>query len=115
MSELKRLYLAFGYSVDGIKRAWQDEAAFRLEILLSIVIIPLSLYLGDTGIERALLLGSWLIVLMVELINSGLEAITNYATKNEWHDLAKKTKDVGSAAVLVAAVITAATWALVLL
>lgn len=115
MSELKRLICAFGFSRDGIIRAFRDEAAFRLEIFCSLLLIPAALYLGRDGIERALLLGSWLLVPMVELLNSALEAITDYATKLERHDLAKKTKDAGSAAVLFAAIIFATTWACVIL
>ena len=110
MSEIKRLICAFSYSLDGLKRAYQDEAAFRLEARLSIILIPLGLILGDTTLERALLVASWLLVPMTELLNSGLEAITDYATDKERHDLAKKAKDAGSASVLIAAVICGIIW-----
>lgn len=113
-TELIRLYKAYGYSRDGLIAAFRQDAPFTLEVLLSALIVPLALYLGDTGVERALLVGSWLIVLSLELLNCGLEAITDYATKAERHDLAKKTKDVGSAAVLVAIVNFLLVWALVL-
>jgi len=115
MSELKRLVCAFGFSIDGIKFAWRDEAAFRLEVVLSLLIIPVGFYLGHNGIERALLLGSWLLVPTIELVNTALEAITNYATKMERHELAKKTKDAGSAAVLLACILFLTIWACVLI
>lgn len=115
MSELNRLIAAFGHSCNGIKRAYKDEAAFRLEMHASIAIIPLTFYLAHNRIELALLLASWLLVPAIELLNSGLEAITDYATKTERHDLAKKTKDVGSAAVLFATVIFIIVWAAILL
>lgn len=110
VQELCRLYRAFHYSVDGLKAAWRNEAPFRLEGLASIVIVPLAIFLGDNGVERALLLASWGLVPIVELLNSGLEALTDYATKGEIHPLAKTTKDIGSAAVFVACVVAAAVW-----
>ncbi len=115
MNERKRLRNAFGYSCNGLRRAYCDEAAFRLEIWLSIAIIPLGFYLGVNGVERALLIGSWLLVPLVELLNSAIEAITDYATKTERHDLAKKAKDTASAAVLVSVVICAITWGCIVL
>lgn len=115
MNELKRLWKAFRHSWDGLCSTYHTEAAFRLEVRLSVLLIPLSIYLGENNFERSLLLGSWLLVPMVELLNSAIEAITDYATKTERHDLAKKAKDAGSAAVLVATVIWAITWACILL
>lgn len=114
-TELIRLWKAWGYSRDGMITAFRQDAPFRLEVILTVFIVPLGLWWGQTGVERALLVASWLMVPALELLNCGLEAITDYATKAERHDLAKKTKDVGSAAVLIALVAFWATWALVLI
>ena len=114
MNEIIRLYKAFFYSMAGLKTAWQNEAPFRSEILASILILPLGFYLGQTGIERALLIGAWLLVPIVELLNCGLETITDYATKGEIHPLAKNTKDIGSAAVFLALLNTIIVWLCVL-
>lgn len=113
-TELIRLYRAFGYSLAGLCSAWREEAPFRLEVILSIIIIPLALIIGNTGIEKALLIGSWLLVLIAELLNSALEALTDYATKGKIHPLAKNTKDIGSAAVLVALISAGLVWSCIL-
>jgi diacylglycerol kinase (ATP) len=113
-SEAIRLYKAFFYSMAGLKTAWQNEAPFRSEVLASIVILPLGFYLGQNGVERALLMGSWLLVPIVELLNCGLETITDYATEGEIHPLAKATKDIGSAAVFVTMVTAAVIWTCIL-
>ena len=113
-TELVRLIKAFGYSRDGLIAAFREDAPFRLEVLLSVLILPLAFWWGENGVERSLLIGSWLLVPVAELLNCGLEAITDYATKTERHTLAKKTKDVGSAAVLIASVNFGLTWLLVL-
>lgn len=113
-TELRRLYNAFHYSVAGLKAAWDNEAPFRLEVVSSVVIIPLALVLGQNGVERAILIGVWMLVLIAELLNSGLEAITDYATKGEIHPLAKNTKDIGSAAVFIALVTAVLSWILIL-
>lgn len=110
-AEIKRLINAARYSRDGLIAACRQDAPFRLEALASIIILPLAFYLGQTGVERALLAGSWLLVPIIELLNCGLEAVTDYATKGERHALAKKTKDVGSAAVLLSLVACAWIWA----
>jgi diacylglycerol kinase (ATP) len=107
---MKRLIKATFYSIDGIKRAFQDEAAFREEAFASILLIPIALWFGDGAFEKALLIAAWLLVPMVELLNTGIETIVDYATKTERHDLAKKAKDTGSAAVLFALIIFALVW-----
>jgi diacylglycerol kinase (ATP) len=112
--EIIRLWKAWHYSRDGLVAAFRQDRPFTLEVILSVFIIPLGLYAGVTGVERALLVGSWLMVPAFELLNCGLEAITDYATKAERHDLAKKTKDVGSAAVFVAIVNFLLTWYLII-
>src|SRR5574343_851258 len=110
---LTRLWNALGYSRDGLAAAWKNEAAFREEVLLALVTIPLAIVLGKTGIERALLIGSILLILIVEILNSGLEAVVDKASP-EKHELAKRAKDMGSAAVLLSLVNAAVIWACVL-
>jgi diacylglycerol kinase (ATP) len=111
---LVRLFNALGYSRDGLVSAWQNEAAFREETLLALVTIPLALFLGESGVDRALLIGSILLILIVEILNSGLEAIVDKASP-EMHELAKRAKDMGSAAVLLALLNAAVVWGCVLL
>lgn len=112
--EIARLVRAFGYSLAGIKSAIQNEAAFRLEVALCIVLAPLALWLGSNGVERALLLGSLMLVLVVEVINSSIEAAVD-RIGTEHHTLAGRAKDMGSGAVLLALANTVLIWALVLL
>lgn len=110
---LVRLFNALGYSRDGLCAAWKNEAAFREETLLAIVAIPLAIFLGETGVDRALMIGSILLILIVEILNSGLEAVVDKASP-EKHELAKRAKDMGSAAVLLSLVNAAVVWACVL-
>ena len=110
---LTRLFNALGYSRDGLAAAWKHEAAFREEVLLLLVAVPLALYFGQDGLARALLIGSLLLVLIVEILNSGLEAIVDKASP-EKHELAKRAKDTGSAAALLALINAAVVWACVL-
>jgi diacylglycerol kinase (ATP) len=110
---LTRLWNALGYSREGIIAAWQNEAAFREEILLAIVTIPLAIYLGHSGIERALLIGSIILILIVEILNSAVEAVVDKASP-EKNELAKRAKDMGSAAVLFSLLNAATVWACVL-
>jgi len=111
--DLQRIARAAGYSAAGLKAAWRGENAFRQELALLVVLAPLGLWLGRDGVERALLLGSLLLVLVVELLNSAIEAAINRigAERNELSGLAK---DLGSAAVFMALLIVLAVWALVL-
>ncbi len=108
-----RILLATKWSLQGLRAAWLHESSFRLEVYLLVVLGPLALVLGETGVERALLLGSCLMVLGVELLNSAIEAvIERYGA--EHHELAGRAKDMGSAAVFVLMINVIATWALVL-
>jgi diacylglycerol kinase (ATP) len=108
-----RILLATRWSMQGLRAAWLHESSFRLEVYLLVVLGPLGLWLGDTGIERALLLGSCLLVLSAELLNSSIEAvIERYGA--EYHELAGRAKDMGSAAVFVLMVNVVLTWGLVL-
>ena len=110
---LTRLINALGYSKDGLAAAWKNEAAFREEVLLAAVAFPLAFYLGRTGIERALLAGSIIFILIVEILNSAVEAVVDKASP-EKHELAKRAKDMGSAAVLLSLLNAAVIWACVL-
>ncbi len=110
---LKRIINAAGYSWAGLRAAFRHEDAFRQEVLLAVVLIPLALYLGDTAVERVLLIGSILLVLIVELLNSAVEAAVDRISL-EHHHLIKRAKDMGSAAVLIALINAAAVWGLVL-
>ena len=111
---LRRLINATRYSLAGIAEAARHEDAFRQELLLAAVLVPLGLWLGHSGIERALLCGSVLLVLVVELLNSAVEATVDRISL-ENHQLAKRAKDLGSAAVMLALVATGLVWILVLL
>jgi len=111
---LRRLINATRYSLAGIAEAARHEDAFRQELLLAAVLVPLGLWLGHSGIERALLCGSVLLVLIVELLNSAVEATVDRISLED-HQLAKRAKDIGSAAVMLALATTGLVWILVLL
>jgi len=111
---LKRIFNALHYSIDGFKAAYQHEHAFRQELFLAIILIPLALYIEPSMIGRALMIGSVLLVLVVELLNSAIEAAVDRISL-ENHPLIKRAKDMGSAAVLVALLNVAVVWLLVLL
>jgi len=111
---LKRLLNAAGYSWAGLTAAFRHEDAFRQEVFLTLVLVPLALWLGDTAVERALMIASVLGVLVVELLNSAVEAAVDRISLDR-HYLIKRAKDMGSAAVMIALVNVVATWALILL
>jgi diacylglycerol kinase (ATP) len=111
---LRRVMNAFFYSLDGLAAAWRHEDAFRQEVLLLAATVPLALWLGDSGFERALMIASILLVLVVELLNSAIEAVVDRVSL-ENHELAKRAKDMGSAAVLVCLIAAALVWAGMLL
>lgn len=111
---LRRLINAWGYSCEGIKAAFINEDAFRTEVFLSVVLIPLAFYLGHGAIERAMMIGSVILVLIVELLNSGIEAVVDRVSI-EHHLLAKRAKDIGSAAVFFALVNALVIWLLLIL
>ncbi len=110
---LQRLLRATVYSWQGLAAAFRNEAAFRQEVALSLIVIPLALWLGDSGTERALLVMVWVLVLVVELLNSAIEAAVDRIGA-ERHALAGRAKDIGSAAVLVALVNAGLVWLLML-
>jgi diacylglycerol kinase (ATP) len=111
---LRRIINATRYSLEGLRQAAQKEQAFRQELLLTIVLVPLALWLGENGVERAILIASLILVLIVELVNSAIEA-TQDRISLEQHPLAKAAKDFGSAAVMLALINAALVWLLVLL
>lgn len=106
---LSRIIDAFGYSMRGFAAAWRFEAAFRQEVLLAIVLLPASLWLGTTLMERLLLVASVFWVIMAELANSAIEAAID-RTGDEMHVLSGRAKDMGSALVLVSLVLLAIIW-----
>jgi diacylglycerol kinase (ATP) len=110
---LKRLFKAFGFSMQGLTAAFKNEAAFRQEIYLSIILIPLGFYLGETGVEIALLVSVILLVLITELMNSGMEAVVDRFGE-EQYELSGRAKDVASAAVLIALLNVVLVWGCVL-
>lgn len=110
---LRRIARALVYSLQGLGAAWRHEAAFRQEVALAVVLIPLGLWLGHTALERLLLAGCLVPVLIVELINSAIEALAD-AISTDHHPLLGRAKDIGSAAVLLALLLVAATWLTVL-
>ena len=108
-SGVSRLWHAAGYSMAGLRAGWA-ETAFRQEALAALVLLPLSVWVGRTWVEVALLAGSVLIVMVVELLNTGIEAAIDRIGP-EWHALSKRAKDMGSAAVLLALLLCAGIWA----
>jgi len=111
---LRRVWNALFYSIDGLKAAYRHEDAFRQEILLAAVLIPVALFVPASGMGKALMIASVLLVLIVELLNSAVEATVDRVSL-EHHRLAKRAKDIGSAAVLFSIINVITVWILVLL
>ena len=110
---LRRVWNAMFYSFDGLKAAYRHEDAFRQEFWLAVVLIPVALFLPASGLGKALMIGSVLLVLIVELLNSAVEATVDRVSL-EHHRLAKRAKDIGSAAVMISLLNVVAVWMLVL-
>jgi diacylglycerol kinase (ATP) len=110
---LTRVVRAFGYSLQGFRHAWREEAAFRQELILAVVVVPAGLYLGRSGVERALLVWPMLQILLVEILNSAVEAVVDRSGM-ERHPLAGMAKDMGSAAVLLSFGMLGTVWLLIL-
>lgn len=106
---LARLLSAAGYSVAGLRSAFRSEEAFRLEVFTLILAVPMALWLGESAVERVLLVGSVLLLLIVELLNTAVEAVVNRVGL-EFHELSRQAKDIGSAAVFVCMVLAAVVW-----
>lgn len=109
---LPRIRKAFGYSMKGLAAAWRHEEAFRQEVVLALVLVPLSFWLGRGPLDYALLLSTLAVVLIAELFNSAIEALTD-RVGTEHHELSGRAKDVGSAAVFVALVLVVVVWSLI--
>jgi diacylglycerol kinase (ATP) len=105
---LSRIWHATGYSLQGLRAGW-NEPAFRQEAIAAIVLLPLAFWLGQGWVQVALLAGSVLLVMIVELLNTGIETVVDRIGP-EWHDLSKRAKDMGSAAVLLALLLALAIW-----
>ena len=110
---LRRLFNAMGYSWAGLRAAYKHESAFRQELWLALLLVPLALYRGETAVERVLMVGALLLVLVVELLNSAIEASVDRISL-EHHLLIKRAKDMGSAAVLLALLNVLVVWILLL-
>ncbi|MDD2684579.1 MAG: diacylglycerol kinase [Gallionella sp.] len=110
---LRRLWNAFGYSLDGFRAAYRHEDAFRQEVLLAAILIPLALWFPLDHLSKAMMIGSVLLVLIVELLNSAVEATVDRISLDS-HALAKRAKDIGSAAVLVSLLNVLVVWYLML-
>ena len=113
MVHLAHVFQAFGWSIAGLRSALKHETSFRLEVTLFAVLVPLALWLGQSGTERALLIGSLLLVLVAELMNSAVEAAID-RIGDEHHSLSKRAKDLGSAAVFLCLINVPLVWGLVL-
>jgi diacylglycerol kinase (ATP) len=110
---MTRLLRAFGYSLQGFRHAWREEAAFRQELLLSLLVVPAGLYLGRGGVERAMLVSPMMLILVVEILNSAVEAVVD-RSGTERHPLAGMAKDMGSAAVMLSFAMLGTVWLLIL-
>lgn len=111
-NELARLRNALGYSMHGLAAAFRHEGAFRAEVLLACVLVPLAFVVSDEALARALLIASMLLVMVTELLNSAVEATVDRISA-EHHELAKRAKDIGSAAVFIALINLAVVWILI--
>jgi len=109
---LKRIVNALFFSLAGLRAAWQQEAAFRQECVLCAVLVPLAFWLGQSAVERSLLIASCVLVLIVELLNSAVEAVVD-RIGTDHHKLSGRAKDQGSAAVLVSLALTVSIWSMI--
>lgn len=105
----ERLIKAFGFSIQGLSAAFKNETAFRQEVVISLFLVPIGFYLGETGAEKALLVCVIFLVLIIELINTGVEVVVD-RFGGEHHELSGRAKDVASAAVLVALINVLVVW-----
>lgn len=110
---VRRVIRALGFSIDGLKATWRSEWAFRVDVVMFVALAPAALWLGRTGAERALLVAALFLVLLAELINSGIEAVVDRVGPDR-HALSKKAKDIGSAIVLIALANAGVVWLVVL-
>lgn len=114
LHHIKHLTKACRHSISGLKTALQKDISFRIEIALGVILVPLALALEIAIIEKILLIGSWFLVLIIEVINSAIELAVDRISL-EIHPISKKIKDLGSAAVLLAAINMATIWVVILI
>jgi diacylglycerol kinase (ATP) len=110
---LRRVIDAAFYSWAGMRYAWRNEAAFRQEAVLTVILVPVALWLGEDAVQCALLIGTCLIIIIVELLNSSIEAAID-RIGDEYHTLSGSAKDLASAAVFFSLLLTAIVWGLVI-
>lgn len=110
---IKRIIDATGYSIRGLTAAFKHESAFRQELALAVILAPVAIYAGQTNVERSILIGSLLLVLIVELLNSAIEAIVD-RVGHEHHELSGQAKDIGSAAVFVSLANVVIIWGIII-
>ncbi|HAJ91587.1 MAG TPA: diacylglycerol kinase [Gammaproteobacteria bacterium] len=110
---IRRLIKAAGYSLQGLAATYRHETAFRQEVALTVILVPLALWLGQTGLERALLITVWVLVLLCELVNSAVESVVDRIGP-ELHELSGRAKDISSATVMIALLNVVVVWLLVL-
>lgn len=106
---LRRIILAGGYSLLGLKAAFRHEAAFRQELFLAIIFLPLAFWLDVTPVQRTMMVAALILVMIIELLNSAIEAVVD-RIGTEKHDLSGRAKDLGSAAILVSLLLTTYIW-----
>lgn len=111
---IKRVIRATGFSIQGLKSAWKNEAAFRQELILAVIMLPIALFVDASLVERVLLILGLFLVLIVELINSAIEAVVDRIS-DEHHPLSGQAKDIASAAVFMSLMFCGLTWAIILL
>ena len=110
---IHRIWNAALYSIAGIRAAWKNEAAFRQELMLCLVMVPVAFRVGDNAVERSLLVGTCLLVLVVELLNSAIESVVDRIGPDR-HELSGRAKDMGSAAVFISLWLAVICWGLVI-
>ena len=109
---ITRVWKASIYSAQGLKAAWRHESAFRQELMISLILLPISFWIAKSWVEVAVLMGVCFLVLIVELLNSAVEAVVD-RVGHEHHDLAGQAKDMGSAAVMLSLIMAVGTWVLI--
>jgi diacylglycerol kinase (ATP) len=112
-SHLTRLYKATGYSIKGFKSTFKYEQAFRLECYILLILIPLAIWIGSSPLDYCLLIGSWAFVMVIEMLNSAIEATID-RIGSEQHELSGRAKDIGSAAVMLSVLLATGVWLAIL-
>ena len=111
---IRRVLLGTRYSWQGLRAGWRTQAALRYEVCILLLTVPFALWLGRTSVERVLLIGSWLLVIVVELINSAIESVVD-RVGSDLHELSGRAKDLGSAAVFCSIILATAIWLIMFL